>query len=127
MTVGRLSFIGAAAALAAAAAAASAAQTPAVDAARAAGQAGERFDGYMGFAQPPSAVLRSQVDGINIRRRSLYTSLATRRGVTPQEVALTAGCQLLRRVGVGQSYMLEDGVWRRRGPGQAVPLPAYCG
>ena len=102
------------------------AQTPAVDAARAAGTVGERFDGYLGLAGNPTAVVRSQVASINIRRRSLYSNLAVRRGVSPAEVGITAGCQLLARVGVGQAYLLADGAWRRRMPGQRPPVPDYC-
>ena len=74
------------------------AQTPAVDAARVAGVAGERYDGYMGFASPPQAAVRSQVAAINIRRRSLYSNLAASRGASPQDVGITAGCTLLARV-----------------------------
>ena len=103
-----------------------AAQTPAVDAARGAGVVGERYDGYMGFASPPSATVRSQVAAINIRRRSLYSNLAASRGASPQDVGITAGCQLLARVGTGQAYMLGDGVWRRRAAGQGAPVPDYC-
>jgi uncharacterized protein YdbL (DUF1318 family) len=111
----------------AAAAMPAAAQTPLVDAARQAGQVGERFDGYLGIAAgPASAQLRSQVGAINIRRRALYSNLATTKGVAPHEVGITAGCQLLARVAVGQAYMLGDGQWRRRAPGQAVPIPDYC-
>ena len=104
-----------------------AAQTPLVDSARRAGSVGERFDGYLGYAVPPTAQLRSQVDAINIRRRALYSNLAAARGVSPQEVSITAGCQLLGRVAVGQAYMLSDGAWRRRGAGRAMPRPGYCG
>ena len=102
------------------------AQTPAVDSARRTGAVGERYDGYLGFSGGGSAGLRSQVDAINIRRRSLYSNLASSRGVSPQEVGITAGCQLLRRVEVGESYMLSDGVWRRRAAGQSA-APDYCG
>ena len=102
------------------------AQTPAVDAARAAGAVGERYDGYLGIAAPVSAAVRSQVAAINIRRRSLYSNLAARKGASPQDVGLTAGCQLLARVGVGQSYLLADGVWRRRPAGQGSVVPDYC-
>jgi uncharacterized protein len=105
---------------------AAAAQTPVLNAARAAGAVGERYDGYMGFAATPSAVVRSQISSINIRRRSLYSNLAASRGVSPQEVGVTAGCQLLARVGIGQAYMLADGVWRRRAAGQPAPVPDYC-
>jgi len=102
------------------------AQTPAVNAARAAGQIGERYDGYIGVSAPVSATVRSQVGSINIRRRALYSNLATSRGATVEEVGITAGCQLLARVGVGQFYMLADGVWRRRAAGQSAPVPNYC-
>ena len=102
------------------------AQTPAVNAARQSGAVGERYDGYLGLAGTPSSALRSQVDAVNIRRRSLYSNLATSRGVSPQEVGITAGCQLLQRVQVGEAYMLSDGAWRRRSAGQAPSLPDYC-
>lgn len=103
-----------------------AAQTPAVDAARAAGQVGERYDGYLGVAAPVSGLVRSQVATINIRRRSLYSNLAASKGVSPADVGITAGCQLLARVSVGEAYLWNDGVWRRRAPGQPAPVPPYC-
>jgi len=108
------------------AAAPAAAQTAAVNAARAAGQIGERYDGYIGVAAPVSAMVRSQVTSINIQRRSLYTRLAASKGVSPSDVGITAGCQLLTRIGVGETYLLADGAWRRRAPGQPVALPDYC-
>jgi len=102
------------------------AQSPAVDAARAAGQVGERYDGYLGVAAPVSGAVRSQVATINIRRRSLYSNLAASKGVSPADVGITAGCQLLARVTVGEAYLWNDGVWRRRSTGQTAPVPAYC-
>ena len=103
-----------------------AAQTPAIDAARGAGAVGERYDGYIGVAAPVSAAVRSQLASINIQRRSLYSRLAASKGVSPRDVGITAGCQLLSRVGVGEAYMMGDGVWRRRGAGQGAPVPDYC-
>ncbi|MCL6728641.1 YdbL family protein [Sphingomonas hankyongi] len=103
-----------------------AAQTPAVDAARATGAVGERYDGYLGVAAPVSSAVRSQVASINIQRRKLYSNLATSKGASPEDVGITAGCQLLARVGVGQAYMLADGAWRRRAAGQAATVPDYC-
>jgi uncharacterized protein YdbL (DUF1318 family) len=102
------------------------AQTPALDSARAVGGIGERFDGYIGVAAPVSPQVRGQVASINIRRRALYSSLAARKGVSPQDVGITAGCTLLARVPVGGAYMLTDGAWRRRGGGQGAPVPDYC-
>ena len=93
--------------------------------ARRAGQVGERYDGYLGFVTAPSPALRRQVDAVNIRRRSLYANLAARRGVSPQEVGITAACSLLRRVAVGEYYLPGQGGWRRATPGQS-PVPSYC-
>lgn len=98
----------------------------AVVAARQAGLVGERFDGYLGMASTASTSLRNQVGSINIRRRALYSQLAAAKGVTRQEVGITAGCHLLARVSVGEAYMMADGVWRRRGAGQGAPRPDYC-
>ena len=102
------------------------AQDPAtILAARRAGQIGERYDGYIGYVTAPSPALRRQVDAVNIRRRSLYSNLAARRGVSPQEVGITAACSLLRRIGPGEYYLPGQGSWRRVAPGQS-PVPGYC-
>ena len=96
-------------------------------AARSAGQVGERYDGYLGLATAASPAVQRQVSAINIRRRSLYVDLAKRRGVTPQVAGYATGCELLTRVPVGEAYMLQDGVWRRRQAGQVIAQPSYCG
>lgn len=108
-------------------AAPAAAQSDALAVARAQGVVGERYDGYLGFATGAlNMAARQQAQAVNVRRRALYTDLAQRRGVSPQEVGITAGCALLARVQVGEAYVLSDGVWRRRGPGQPAPVPDYC-
>ena len=100
--------------------------SPTIISARRAGLIGERYDGYLGVVNPGApAEVRRQVGAINIRRRSLYSNLATRRGVSPQEVGITTACSLLRRIGVGEYYLLNQGGWRRVAPGQS-PLPSYC-
>ena len=96
-------------------------------AARVAGQIGERYDGYLGMATATSPAVQRQVSAINIRRRALYVDLARRRGVTPQVAGYATGCELLARVPVGEAYMLQDGVWRRRQVGQVIAQPSYCG
>ena len=96
-------------------------------AARRSGQVGERYDGYLGMATAASPAVQRQVSAINIRRRSLYVDLARRRGVTPQVAGYATGCELLTRVPVGEAYMLQDGVWRRRQAGQVIAQPSYCG
>lgn len=103
-----------------------AAQSPAVTAAIDAGKVGERYDGYLGIVSDVSPAVRAQVARINIERRSIYSNFATSRRVSPQDVGITAGCQLLGRVGVGQAYLLSDGGWQRRANGQPAPSPDYC-
>jgi len=95
--------------------------------ARGAGVIGERFDGYLGFVTTPSEALRRQVNSINIRRRALYANLARQKGVTTEEVGITATCTLFTRIPVGGYYLTSDRGWLRRGSGQAAPRPAYCG
>lgn len=91
------------------------------------GQAGERFDGYLGVLPTAPAQVRRQVAAINLKRRSLYSNLAASKGVSPQEVGLTAACTTLARVAVGELYFTNEGGWQRRAAGQAAPRPAYCG
>ena len=99
----------------------------AIVAARRAGLIGERYDGYLGLSSANvSADLRRQVGAVNIRRRALYSNLASRKGVTPEEVGITAACSLLRRVSVGEFYLLGQDGWRRLAPGQSA-VPDYCG
>lgn len=102
------------------------AQSPQLSAAIAAGQVGERYDGYMGFVGDAAPAIRPQVNAINLRRRNLYIELATRRNVTADVVGLTAACTLLAQLPVGEAYMLDDRVWRRRTANQPAPLPEYC-
>lgn len=116
-----------AAVLSAALAPSASAQTSStVNAARAAGQIGERYDGYLGVRTAVSVPVRKATESVNIRRRALYTGLAGRRGVSPQEVGITAGCSVLQRVETGEWYLLGDGVWRQRQQGQPAPVPDYC-
>ena len=115
-----------AATLGAVAAPVAAQSSPVIIAARSAGQVGERYDGYLGYAKPPESSLRAQVESVNIRRRAFYSDLAAKRGASRVEVGITAGCELLGRVKVGEAYLLGDDVWRRRAPGQALPIPDYC-
>lgn len=103
------------------------AQSGAVSAALANGSVGEQADGYLGFRSAPSAALRAEVEAINIKRRAAYTDLAAKRGVTVSDMAAATGCKTLAsRVGPGQAYLLNDGIWRVREGTQPIPLPDYC-
>lgn len=108
------------------AAPAAAQNSPTIRAAKAAAQVGERYDGYLGSASSLPAGVRREVEAVNIRRRSHYSRLAAAKGVSPQEVGITAGCVTLRSVGIGEAYLLADNRWRRRLAGQPAPVPNYC-
>ena len=102
------------------------AQSGAVAAAMAQGSVGEQADGYLGIAGTVSAAVRSEVESINIKRRAAYTDLASKRGVTVQDVAAATGCQTLSsRVKQGQVYRIGTGPWQTKGPAPIV-LPPYC-
>ena len=91
------------------------------------GQAGEQADGYLGIRGPATSALKAEVDAINIKRRAAYTALAEQRGVTIKDVAAATGCETLaKRVLSGRAYMLPDGVWRVRKPGETINMPGYC-
>lgn len=105
---------------------AAAQMSPTIRAAKAAGQVGERYDGFLGYAAYLSAAARREVEAVNIRRRAHYANLAAAKGVSPQDVGITAGCVTLRSVQVGEAYLLADNVWRRRAAGQGAPVPNYC-
>lgn len=102
------------------------AQSGAVAAAMAEGAVGEQADGYLGIAGTVSAAVRSEVESINIKRRAAYTDLASKRGVTVQDVAAATGCQTLSsRVKTGQVYRIGAGPWQTKGAGP-IALPSYC-
>ena len=93
---------------------------------RATALVGERYDGYLALVGPAPQHFRAQVEAINIRRRSHYTHLASRRGVRVEEVAVAVACEIFAtRVLPGQYYFLPDNVWRRRGS-EPVPRPDLC-
>lgn len=102
------------------------AQSPLLAQAIQGGQVGERYDGYMGIVAATPPQVERQVRAINIQRRNLYIQLAERRNVTPDLVGMATGCQLLSQIPAGEAYMLADRTWRRRAPGQTIPLPDYC-
>lgn len=102
------------------------AQSGAVAAAIRSGTVGEQADGYLGLRGSVSPAIRSEVEALNIKRRAAYTGLAGQRGVTVADVAAAVGCKTLAsRVGVGEAYLLRDGVWRVR-EGGPIALPDYC-
>ena len=97
--------------------------------ARAAGEVGEQADGYLGYPSGAqvSADLRAHVDQINIRRRALYTSRASERNVSVNEMAAAVACEIFDgRIAIGERYRDESSQWRQRTASQAVAMPSFC-
>ena len=95
---------------------------------RTSGHVGEQADGYLGLVDTAPGDVRAQMEQVNIQRRAAYTTLASQRNATIEEVAAATACQLFAtRVGPGQYYRLPDGVWRRRNGSEPVPRPSHCG
>jgi uncharacterized protein YdbL (DUF1318 family) len=113
-TMSRLMF-GGVLALGLMAAPAFAQRDPAYDAARKAGTIGEKPDGYLGVVGGGDAAVRQIVDGINIKRRALYTDRAKANSSTLEDYAITAGCQAIARTQPGEKYQAPDGSWQTRG------------
>lgn len=119
----------AAAVLAAAAPAMAQAGDSAISQARAAGLVGEQADGYLGFVPGAqiSADLRGRVEQNNMQRRERYTTRASARGVSVNEMAAAVACDVFeQRIAVGERYRDEQGQWRQRTASQPVVMPSFC-
>lgn len=100
-----------------------------IQAAYTAGQIGERADGYLGVRLAPASAsdLRARVSDINIRRRALYTELATRHGVTVSTIARATACELFAsRIVEGEWYRDPTETWRRYTADAPVVMPSDC-
>ena len=108
---------------------------PIVDQARADKLVGEETSGYLALVNDKEMIegknapsdLEARVSDINIKRRALYTDLATKNNVTVNEVAQTTACILLRdKVKVGEAYRTEDTKWKVRVFDVPVTTPSFC-
>lgn len=106
-----------------------------VDQARLDKLVGEEATGYLGLVTDTALIagksapgdLEARVQNINIQRRAIYTDLATKNGVTVNDVAQTTACILLRdKVKVGEAYRTEDTAWKVRVFDVPVTTPSFC-
>ncbi len=102
---------------------ANAQRDPAYAAARANGSIGEQTDGYLGIVGAATPELQRLVDGINIRRRAVYTQKAQENSATIEAYATTAGCQAIARTVPGEKYQAPDGSWQTRTSAAPERLP----
>ena len=73
---------------------------------------GEKLNGYLDFVtQDASAEIRAAVNEINIKRKSIYTSLAREQSVGISDVAGLTGEKLVAKAKPGEMTMLGDNQW----------------
>lgn len=82
-----------------------------VDSAISAGRIGETIDGYLAAVTSLSDAERNAMNEINIGRKSAFTKLATKQGVSVEVVARLIGEKQLAKAAPGTKVMAENGVW----------------
>ena len=84
-----------------------------IDQAKAECLIGEQADGYLGVVagKNPSAAVRREMRDINQQRKSAYTRLAERNGVTVEVTAALTAEKLIAQAGRGQCVRKADGSW----------------
>ena len=84
-----------------------------VDTAKAQGVVGETIDGYLALVSgSASSEVEAAVNEINIRRKSVYTSLARQKGTSPENVAGVSGEKLIAKAKAGEKVRLSSGAWQ---------------
>ena len=77
---------------------------------------GEKLTGYLDFVtQDISAETRAAVNEINIKRKSIYTKLASEQNVGVAVVAGLTGEKLVAKAKLGEMVMLGDNQWHATG------------
>lgn len=85
-----------------------------VDAAIAKGEIGETAGGYLAAVTSISSEQRRAMNEINIGRKSVYTQLAAKQGVSVEVVAAYTGEKQLAKAAPGAMIMTSSGQWSRK-------------
>ncbi|PHR59748.1 MAG: hypothetical protein COA43_08625 [Robiginitomaculum sp.] len=86
-----------------------------VDKAKTDGLVGETLSGYLALVtSTASTSVKSAVNEINIRRKSVYTKHARATGESVSDVAGVSGEKLINKAKLGEKVKLANGVWTTR-------------
>ena len=85
-----------------------------VDGAIAKGRIGETISGYLAAVGSVTDAERRAMNEINIGRKSAYTQLAEKQGVSTEVVARVIGEKQLAKAAPGTKVMGADGRWRSK-------------
>lgn len=85
-----------------------------IDTAIKAGIVGEQANGYLGFVRTATAAqieLQRAVNEVNVRRRGVYTSVATQTNETIERTALLQAYRQISKAANGDYFKDSTGVW----------------
>ena len=85
-----------------------------VDQGIAAGRIGETIGGYLEAVTAVSDAERRAINEINIGRKSVYTNLAEKKGVSVDVIARLSGEKQLAKAAAGSMIMDESGRWTKK-------------
>jgi len=85
-----------------------------VDQGIAAGRIGERIDGYLAAVGNVSDAERRAMNEINIGRKSVYTNLAEKKGVSVEVIGRLSGEKQIAKAAPGAMIMDDSGQWKKK-------------
>lgn len=85
-----------------------------VDQGISAGRIGETIGGYLEAVSNVSDAERRAINEINIGRKSVYTDLAEKKGVSVDVIARLSGEKQIAKAAPGAMIMGENGQWTRK-------------
>ena len=85
-----------------------------VDQGIAAGRIGERIDGYLAAVGDVSEAERRAMNEINIGRKSVYTNLAEKKGVSVEVIGRLSGEKQIAKAAPGAMIMDDSGQWSKK-------------
>ncbi len=84
-----------------------------VSSAKSQGFVGEKPDGMLGSVSTPSSEIVALVETTNNKRLVKYKDVATKRGLTVEQVKMLAGTKLMNEAPAGQ-YIFKNGAWVKK-------------
>jgi uncharacterized protein YdbL (DUF1318 family) len=85
-----------------------------VDQAIAAGRIGERIDGYLAAVTDLNDAERRAMNEINIGRKTVYTDLAEKKGVSVEVIGRLSGEKQIGKAAAGSMIMTDSGQWSKK-------------
>jgi len=82
-----------------------------LDSLRASGQVGEAYDGY---ARARDSAVKSFVDSVNAKRRTIYQQRAQQQGISAEQVGKVYAKQIIAKAPSGTWLLAPNGTWTQK-------------